>query len=673
MDTMRKTRPLTGLVLAIGLLILSLLVGLTGEFNAANAMQLQGGLIPDAVDDKYFYTSALTFTVAAPGVLANDTDPENDPRTAVAVTNADTAQRGKYTLYSNGSFTYTKPYASFVGGDFFYYRISDGTSYSSLARVVLQPASAQNVPPNVGIGAGTCMDADCTLTSNWNCTAGNNEIVSIEIADVQDVCTPPICNPVTNECIMDTGIYDFRVTVAPNAGSLYDLGLWVQIDTPPTQTVIDRMDAVYGQNCYKSHYTPVSAAGPWFTDPNTGGPFHDLDGDVCGDTLTSDPTTSFVMRGVSVVCTELLMKGNISAVATWQSDGNTNCATTPTGVCPSQTSKCKAEVLPFEVSQKNVDLKLTKTNVGLTPYFTPEIGQLIDYTIRIDNLPYDDDANTGTAPNCYRSSGYVIEDTLPPYLKAVSIKSAVTADGAPLTASFKCVDESGVQISCDYGSIAQIKIDNNLPTVSTPEPNINNPIPQATCTAQYHTITLTVQYDSSNPRDVAPQYIYNYACVNGFQYDPWGGAWTSVDPITGELIVHDATGNNCDDDNVITEVHLLSFSATPQENAVQVDWETASEKDNLGFNLYRATNEAGDDKVQLNNGLIPSNSPGGTQGSSYSFVDAQNLDPAVTYYYWLEDVDFYGVATLHGPAVARVITAEPSWFYKIFLPFMDKR
>lgn len=515
------------------------------------------------------------------------------------------------------------------------------------------------------------MNADCGAydLDYWNCTANNNEIYSIEIANVQDICTPPICNPFTNECIPDTGIYDFKVTVNPNAGTLYDMGLWVQIDTPPEQTVINRLDAVYGENCYKSHYTPVSAAGPWFTDPITGGPFHDEDGDICGDTLSSEGLTSFIMTDVSVVCTELLMEGQISAVAAWQSDGNSDCATTALGVCPSQTSKCKAEILPFEVSKKDVDLALTKTNVGLTSGFIPTPGQYIDYTIRIDNLPYlnDHDENTTTPDEdtCYRSSGYVIEDELPSYLKAISVTSAVTQSGTNLTASVKCVNASGVTIPCDYGTLYQIKVDNSLPTISTPEPNINDPIDAATCAAQWHTITLRVQYDDSDPRDIAPTSIYNYACVNGFQYDPWGGAYQAVDPLSGEITVVDAYGNNCDFDNVITEVELLSFSAEDKTNHILVEWETASERDNLGFNLYRSTSFHGE-RVKLNSSLIPSTSPGEMLGSSYTYSDDYEIQRATIYYYWLEDVDLSGETMLHGPASTR--TKYLFWVNAIYLP-----
>jgi hypothetical protein len=104
-------------------------------------------------------------------------------------------------------------------------------------------------------------------------------------------------------------------------------------------------------------------------------------------------------------------------------------------------------------------------------------------------------------------------------------------------------------------------------------------------------------------------------------------------------------------------VTLASFSAEAQASGIVVNWETTSEIGNAGFNLYRSTSDNGP-RGQLNPALIPSQSPGSTQGASYSYVDAP-VDPGQTYWYWLEDIALSGAATLHGPvsATASVPTA----------------
>ena len=94
-------------------------------------------------------------------------------------------------------------------------------------------------------------------------------------------------------------------------------------------------------------------------------------------------------------------------------------------------------------------------------------------------------------------------------------------------------------------------------------------------------------------------------------------------------------------------VALASFEATPQSDHVLVAWETESEINNRGFNLYRATTPTGPQQ-QLNAALIPSQSPGSGQGYAYTYDDLA-VQPGQTYWYWLEDLDLSGATTLHGP------------------------
>jgi C1A family cysteine protease len=101
-----------------------------------------------------------------------------------------------------------------------------------------------------------------------------------------------------------------------------------------------------------------------------------------------------------------------------------------------------------------------------------------------------------------------------------------------------------------------------------------------------------------------------------------------------------------------TAVELGRFEATPQGAAILLEWETASEVDNLGFHLYRAGSPHGP-RTRLNDGLIPGQMPGSPIGATYTWQD-QQVRPGITYYYWLEDVDIYGDATQHGPVDARL-------------------
>ena len=107
-------------------------------------------------------------------------------------------------------------------------------------------------------------------------------------------------------------------------------------------------------------------------------------------------------------------------------------------------------------------------------------------------------------------------------------------------------------------------------------------------------------------------------------------------------------------DTMPTAVDLVYFTATGNKRAITLDWETAIEVDNLGFNLYRATTKTGT-KTKLNKDLITSQvPPGSTYGAVYTYTDT-SVKVNRTYFYWLEDVDIYGTTTLHGPVTARAL------------------
>jgi hypothetical protein len=97
---------------------------------------------PVARGDAYAATAGVTLVVSAPGVLANDTDPDGDALTAAL---ASPPAHGAVTLGENGSFWYTAA-AGYAGGDAFSYVASDGELSSAPATVTLTVA-APNQPP----------------------------------------------------------------------------------------------------------------------------------------------------------------------------------------------------------------------------------------------------------------------------------------------------------------------------------------------------------------------------------------------------------------------------------------------------------------------------------------------------------------------------------------------
>jgi hypothetical protein len=114
---------------------------------------------PVATGDSYVTYMDQALFVGSPGVLANDSDPDQDLISAVLQSGP---SFGALSLAADGSFTYT-PSAGYVGGDSFTYRASDGALLSNLATVTI------DVLPIGGGGGGgeVCPDGPEAIDDWW--------------------------------------------------------------------------------------------------------------------------------------------------------------------------------------------------------------------------------------------------------------------------------------------------------------------------------------------------------------------------------------------------------------------------------------------------------------------------------------------------------------------------
>lgn len=113
-----------------------------------------------------------------------------------------------------------------------------------------------------------------------------------------------------------------------------------------------------------------------------------------------------------------------------------------------------------------------------------------------------------------------------------------------------------------------------------------------------------------------------------------------------------------------TAVDLASFTVSFQgELAVRLNWETSSEINLIGFNLYRQA--PGEQRLLLNLLPISSQSPGSLAGAAYEFLDG-TTQSGVQYQYWLETLYLDASSALAGPVQA---TAP----YRIHLPFSQRK
>lgn len=102
-----------------------------------------GNNAPVASSDLHFGLEDTPLTINAPGVLANDSDPDGDPITAQLT--AGTLHGASFELRPDGSFTYV-PLPGFVGTDTFRYKARDANGALSAEVVVSIEVGASPEP-----------------------------------------------------------------------------------------------------------------------------------------------------------------------------------------------------------------------------------------------------------------------------------------------------------------------------------------------------------------------------------------------------------------------------------------------------------------------------------------------------------------------------------------------
>jgi hypothetical protein len=107
--------------------------------------------------------------------------------------------------------------------------------------------------------------------------------------------------------------------------------------------------------------------------------------------------------------------------------------------------------------------------------------------------------------------------------------------------------------------------------------------------------------------------------------------------------------------NQITPVELTSFKANVSENNVNLNWQTATETNNSGFQIERrkTINERSEEWNTI--GFISGNGTT-TEPQSYSFVD-ENLSSGI-YYYRLKQIDYDGTSNYSNEIEVEITPSE---------------
>jgi len=173
---------------------------------------------PVAVDNAYSTNEDSPLNVAAPGVLAGDSDVEGSALTASLVVQA---IKGTAVVNPDGSFTYT-PTANLTGADSFTYKANDGALDSNIATVnltideindapVLDPITAKIIDEMVNFSfTATATDIDTLPTSLSFTLSGTVPVgATITSAGVFNWNPTEVQGPQTytfNVCVSDGGL-----------------------------------------------------------------------------------------------------------------------------------------------------------------------------------------------------------------------------------------------------------------------------------------------------------------------------------------------------------------------------------------------------------------------------------------------------------------------------------
>lgn len=191
--------------------------------------------------------------------------------------------------------------------------------------------------------------------------------------------------------------------------------------------------------------------------------------------------------------------------------------------------------------------------------------------------------------------------------------------------------------------------------------------PSITCSDIKNNVYGVYVYGGSNPVITNCNITGNtsYGVYNGgsltviAKNNWWGAASGPYHPVTNPGGTGDRVDSFVDYTPFLTSPHTCSATAVEMvffkaaagdDRAVTMTWETATEVDNAGFNIYRSRLRDGEYK-KINDTFIPAKGDA-TSGAKYNFEDTP---PAKgTYYYKLADVDTHDVSTMHETEKVRV-------------------
>lgn len=257
------------------------------------------------------------------------------------------------------------------------------------------------------------------------------------------------------------------------------------------------------------------------------------------------------------------------------------------------------------------------TNVALNN--TADVNVLIN--------DYNDNNPPGVNPNglygadvriSFSPSIVEVQDSLTPFPAGIQVLPGPLLTSGAFSMTFNTVDNSA-------GTIMFVI------TQLNPTPSQTCPTPPTACSGVLFTIKFKGIALGSSPVTITYQELGN---ANGLKIP--------ATAVNGIVNVTQPTATN-----------VTNFRGeAAQAGHARLDWETGSEIDLVGFNMWRSPGLNGEFKKR-NASLIPAQNPGGLPGSAYTYTDAK-LETKIEYAYKLEAVNKDGGSEWFGPITVRL-------------------
>ena len=252
-------------------------------------------------------------------------------------------------------------------------------------------------------------------------------------------------------------------------------------------------------------------------------------------------------------------------------------------------------------------------------------------------------ASNGCSTSAYTSGNFTTGTITCVNINSVNVPKTISASGTPLVTSTVTFPHSGTitdvnvtNITGTHTYLSDLIFRLRSPT-NTEVTLLYNP-----CDAEQN---FNIGFDDQSAN---PPFTYSCPPLDGQLYQTESpltafngananGTWTLGirDTATGDGGTLAAWGLRVCVNNIVIPVEMVDFKAKPLQKTIQLNWQTATERNNAGFEIQRSTDPLSNfTKIGFVKG----------QGDASKLVDYQYIDEnvrlGITYYYRLRQIDF---------------------------------